>query len=134
MVDFPVIDLEENQPAEAMSIGFSTGSGHDLEGDLINIDGKNWTVRGESILDYWMVDTQNQSDVDSIDMIVTDSGTTFACSTNATEVYFHTFFTNGDEETLVVQNLGDDKTDDCAIGNYRRKSNSHCIWCKCKPR
>ena len=80
MVDFPVIDLEENQPAEAMSIGFSTGSGHDLEGDIINIDGKNWTVRGESILDYWMVDTQNQSDVDSIDMIVTDSGTTFACS------------------------------------------------------
>ena len=116
MVDFPVDDLEENQSSVALSIGFSTGSGHDLEGDVINVDGKNWTVRGESILDYWMVDALNQSDVDSIDMIVTDSGTTFACSTNATEVYFHTFFANGSEETLVVQNLGDDKTDDCAIG------------------
>ena len=47
---------------------------HDLEGDMINIDGKNWTVRGESILDYWSQQVQNMTDLDSMDLIVTDSG------------------------------------------------------------
>ena len=88
MVNFPVEDLEEKQPSAAMSIGFSTGSGHDLEGDIINVDGKNWTVRGESILDYWMINELNQSNTESIDMVLTDSGIDYACSHNETEVDF----------------------------------------------
>ena len=117
MVNFPVEDLEEKQPSAAMSIGFSTGSGHDLEGDIINVDGKNWTVRGESILDYWMINELNQSNTESIDMVLTDSGIAYACSTNETEVYFHSLYADGTEDTLIVQNLGQDQADDCAIGS-----------------
>ena len=116
MIQFSPDELEGNQPSAALTIGFSSGSGHDLEGDIINIDGKNWTVRGESILDYWSHEIQNQTNVYSIDMVVTDIGIGYACSTNSTEVYFHTLNLDGSFDTLVVQNLGDEKTDSCAIG------------------
>ena len=115
MVDYPVKELDENRSPAAMSIGFSSGSGHDLEGDTINVDGKDWIVRGESILDYWMFEVLNQSNTNSVDVILTDSGIASACSTNPTEVYFHSFHPDGIQETLTVQNLGLDKTDGCAI-------------------
>ena len=116
MIHFPVDELEENQPSAALTIGFSTGSGHDLEGDVINVDGKNWTVRGESILDYWSHEIQNQTNINSVDMVLTDVGIGYACSTNSTEVYFHTLNLDGSFDTLVVQNLGTERTDSCAIG------------------
>ncbi|MGB1935624.1 MAG: hypothetical protein ACPHTH_06760, partial [Candidatus Poseidoniaceae archaeon] len=119
MVQFPYDDLEENQSSAALTVGFSSGSGHDLEGDIINIDGKNWTVRGESILDYWSHEIQNQTNIDSIDMVVTEIGIGYACSTNSTEVYFHTLNLDGSFDTLVVQNLGSERTDSCAIGVTR---------------
>ena len=115
MVNFPVNELGENKSPAAMSIGFSSGSGHDLEGDTINVDGKDWIVRGESILDYWMFENLNQSYTNFVDVVLTDSGTAIACSTSATEVYFHSFHPDGIQETLSVQNLGQDKTDGCAI-------------------
>ena len=116
MIQFPPVELEQKQPSAAQTVGFSSGSGHDLEGDIINIDGKNWTVRGESILDYWSHEIQNQTNIDSIDMVLTDIGIGYACSTNSTEVYFHTLNLDGTFDTLVVQNLGTEKTDSCAIG------------------
>ena len=116
MIHFPVDELEENQPSAALTIGFSTGSGHDLEGDVINVDGKNWTVRGESILDYWSHEIQNQTNINSVDMVLTDVGIGYACSTNSTQVYLHTLNLDGSFDTLVVQNLGTERTDSCAIG------------------
>lgn len=116
MFQFPIIELTPNQSSQSSEVGFSSGSGHDLEGDIINVDGKNWTVRGESILDYWKHEIQNQTNVDSIDMVTTEIGLGYACSTNQSEVYFHTIQLNGDFETLVVQNLGSDTTSACAIG------------------
>ena len=71
---FPIPILEEKDDTAALSVDFSTGSGHDLEGDVINVDGKNWTVRGESILDYWTQEVQNKSDVSSIDLVLTETG------------------------------------------------------------
>ena len=99
-----------------MEVGFSSGSSHDLEGDTINVDGKNWTVRGESILDYWSQQVQNMTDLDSMDLIVTDSGMSFACTTSVSQVDFHTIHPNGTIETLMVQSLSDEETEDCAIG------------------
>ena len=113
---FPIPILEEKDDTAALSVDFSTGSGHDLEGDVINVDGKNWTVRGESILDYWTQEVQNKSDVSSIDLVLTETGLGYACSTNDTEVYFHTLHQDGSFDTLVVQNLGANSTDTCAIG------------------
>ena len=52
LVQFPAEELPSIQASETSSIGFSSGSGHDLEGDSISVDGKNWTVRGESI---WII-------------------------------------------------------------------------------
>ena len=49
LFQFPLTELDSKEASGAMEVGFS-GSSHDLEGDMINIDGKNWTVRGESIL------------------------------------------------------------------------------------
>ena len=74
VVQFPTPELDSKQASEASEIGFSTGSGHDLEGDLINVDSKNWTVRGESILDYWMHEVLDADFNGSFDMVVTDIG------------------------------------------------------------
>ena len=50
LFQFPLTELNSEEASEAMEVGFSSGSSHDLEGDTINVDGKNWTVRGDSIL------------------------------------------------------------------------------------
>ncbi len=116
LVHFPVEELENGQVSKASEIEFSTGSGHNLAGDIINVDGKNWTVRGESILDYWSHDVQNLTGMSSIDMVMTDSGVTYACSTSSSQVDFHTIQTNGSLETLMVESLTGEVTDGCAIG------------------
>ena len=116
LFQFPLTELDSKEASGAMEVGFSSGSSHDLEGDMINIDGKNWTVRGESILDYWSQQVQNMTDLDSMDLIVTDSGMSFACTTSVSQVDFHTIHPNGTIETLMVQSLSDEETEDCAIG------------------
>ena len=116
LFQFPPEELQSKQISEAVEIGFSTGSGHDLEGDVINVDGKNWTVRGESILDYWSHQVQNLTGIDSIDMVVTEIGQTYACSTSQFQVDFHTIHANGTLETLLVESLTNEVTEGCAIG------------------
>ena len=80
VVQFPTPELDSKQASESSEIGFSTGSGHDLEGDVINVDGKNWTVRGESILDYWMHEVLDADFNGSFDMVVTDIGIAYICT------------------------------------------------------
>ena len=80
VVQFPTSELDSKQASEALEVGFSTGSGHDLEGDIINVDGKNWTVRGESILDYWKYEVLDESFNGSFDMVVTDIGIAYVLS------------------------------------------------------
>ncbi len=115
LIQFPIEELESKQASEAMEVGFSTGSGHDLEGDIINIDGKNWTVRGESILDYWKYDVQSESVDGAIDMVVTETGIGYACSVNGSDVNFHTLHLDGTFETLLVETWDSGGSDDCAI-------------------
>ena len=115
LVQFPIEELDSKQASEAMNVGFSTGSGHDLEGDVINIDGKNWTVRGESILDYWKHEVQSESADAAIDIIVTETGIGYACSINGSDVNFHTLHLNGTFETLLVDTWASGASDDCAI-------------------
>lgn len=130
LVQFPTSILESKQASEAMEVGFSTGSGHDLEGDIINVDGKNWTVRGESILDYWKYEVLDESFNGSFDMVVTDIGIAYACTTNNSEVYFHTIHQNGTLDSLLVQELSGETTDSCAIGvnNQNRIQIAYDIW------
>ena len=52
LIDMPSDNLDEDSK-KSNAVGFSSGSGHDLAGNSISIDGKNWNVRGESILDNW---------------------------------------------------------------------------------
>ena len=106
LVQFPVEKLSSNQASESSSVGFSSGSGHDLEGDLISIDGKNWTVRGESILDYWSSEIRSVVDANaSIDMYVNDLGIGYACSVNASDVNMYILQLNGTFETMLVESL-----------------------------
>ena len=44
VIDFPTDELPGDITKKSQSIEFTTGSGHDLAGDVISIDGKNWTV------------------------------------------------------------------------------------------
>ena len=117
LVQFPVEELPSNQVSETSSVGFSSGSGHDLEGDLISIDGKNWTVRGESILDYWSSEIHSVVDANAtIDMYVNDLGIGYACSVNASDVNMHILHLNGTFETMLVESLASGEVNDCAIG------------------
>jgi len=116
LFQFPPEELQSKQTSEATEVGFSTGSGHDLEGDVINVDDKNWTVRGESILDYWSHEVQNLTGLDSIDMVVTEIGIAYACSTSSSQVNFHTIHLDGTLETLLVESLSNEYTEGCAIG------------------
>ena len=115
-VVFPADELPEITTKKSPSVGFSTGSGHDLAGDTITVDGKNWTVRGDSILDFWESFHVNHSTTGMIDVVVADSGILYACTTNSTEINFHTLHLNGTFETLMVEDLGNQLVNDCSIG------------------
>ena len=114
-IQFPIEELASNESSETQSVGFSSGSGHDLEGDLLSLDGKNWTVRGESILDHWRFEIQSESADGAIDLIVTDAGMGYACSINGSDINLHTIGPNGTFETMLVESLSGDVSDDCAI-------------------
>ncbi|MEL0101247.1 MAG: hypothetical protein VW862_06065, partial [Euryarchaeota archaeon] len=43
--DFETPNLETGIE-KSNAVGFSSGSGHELAGDSLSIDGKNWNVRG----------------------------------------------------------------------------------------
>ncbi len=130
MISLPVDELSANKDSESQSVDFTSGSGHDIEGDLLSVDGKNWTVRGESILDYWSLGLQPQlSDYGGLDMFMTEEGTGYACSFDDTDVHMHTIFPNGTFETLLIDSYptgwvtaaSDDygslyEGTDCAIG------------------
>ena len=115
LVQFPVDELSLNDTEKESTIGFSSGSGHDLEGDLISIDGKNWTVRGESILDYWSYDIQDGISNSTLDLVVTETGIGYACSINGSDVNLHTIHLNGSFETLLVESWANGNSDECAI-------------------
>ena len=115
VVQFPNPELDSKKTSAASEIGFSTGSGHDLEGDVINVDGKNWTVRGESILDYWAHEVLDSDFNGSFDMVVTDIGVAYVCTTNTSEIHFHTLHQNGTLETLLVQELSGNRPMDVRL-------------------
>ena len=113
---FPVDDSLTGNSTESNSVGFSSGSGHDIEGDLIEVDGKNWTVRGESVLDYWNIDPRGEMSDKPMDLVVTDVGIGYACSLNSSDVNLHTIHLNGTMETLLVESLSNGLTaDECGV-------------------
>ena len=79
MVAFPPTELPSKEATPSQSVSLSSGSGHDLQGDLISIDGKNWTVRGESVLDYWNLTSHDVNASAAMDLIVTEDGIGYAC-------------------------------------------------------
>ncbi|MGY8745536.1 MAG: hypothetical protein ACKVG2_03190 [Candidatus Poseidoniales archaeon] len=115
MIVFPDDELSFNQESEALSINLTSGSGHDLEGDAISVDGKDWDVRGESVLDYWDLTKHNDSSNKTMDLIVTEDGIGLACSINGSDVNLHTFDLFGSYDTLLVETLSTQSTDTCAI-------------------
>ena len=117
MVSFPTEELSSNDALEAQSIGFTSGSGHDLEGDSITVDGKSWTVRGESILDYWETNVHSEISDGLVDMLVTEEGVGHSCSINGTSISMHTIHLDGSFDTLLIETLPNGSTvSDCAIG------------------
>ena len=113
---FPVEESLTEDSKESNSVGFSSGSGHDIEGDLIEVDGKNWTVRGESVLDYWNIDHRGIMSDKPMDLVVTDVGIGYACSLNSSDVNLHTIHLNGTMETLLVESLSNGLTaDECGV-------------------
>jgi hypothetical protein len=122
MIVFPSDELSSNQESKVQSINLTSGSGHDLEGEVISVDGKDWNVRGESILDYWDLTKHNDSSNKTMDMVVTEDGIGYACSINGSDVNMHTLDLFGAYETLLVETLTTQSTDTCAIaiGNQDR--------------
>ncbi|MBT4066875.1 MAG: hypothetical protein HOE76_06625 [Euryarchaeota archaeon] len=116
MVPFPSEELSPNEVFEAQTIGLTSGSGHDLEGDTISVDGKSWTVRGESVLDYWNKNIHPESSNGSVDLVVTADGVGYACSINGTDINMHTMHLNGSFDTLLVETLATGQSSECAIG------------------
>ena len=114
MVALPTPELSSKEGTASQSVALSSGSGHELQGDLISIDGKNWTVRGESVLDYWNLTSHDVNASVSMDLIVTEDGTGYACSINGTDVNMHTISQDGSFETLLVETLSV-QADECAI-------------------
>lgn len=115
MIVFPSDELSSNQESEVQSINLTSGSGHDLAGDVISVDGKDWDVRGESVLDYWDLTKHNDSSNKTMDLIVTEDGIGYACSINGSDVNMHTIDLFGSYETLLVETLTTQSTDTCAI-------------------
>ena len=115
VIEFPTDELPGDITKKSQSIEFTTGSGHDLAGDVISIDGKNWTVRGDSNLDYWDFSSISETVTGNFDLTVSTSGVIYACSIKNSEINFHTQFLNGSFETLLVEDLGSKSTNDCTI-------------------
>ena len=101
---------------KSRTVGFSSGSGHELAGDSISVDGKSWTVRGESILDFWNLESQGIASDKPVDLFVNDDGIGYGCSINGSQINMHTLHLNSSFETLEVETLqGGDVADECAI-------------------
>jgi hypothetical protein len=115
MIAFPSEELPSIRESAVQSINLTSGSGHDLAGDVISVDGKDWDVRGESILDYWNLSQHTDSSNKTMDLIVTEDGIGYACSINGSDVNMHTIDLYGSFETLLVENLTSQSADTCAI-------------------
>ena len=71
-------------------------------------------MRGESVLDYWNLTSHDVNANVSMNLIVTEDGTGYACSINGTDVNMHTISQDGNFETLLVETLSV-QADECAI-------------------
>ena len=115
MLQFSVVNFEDKISSKSSSISFNSGSGHDLQGDLLELDGKNWTVRGESIIDHWSVTNHGQYSGSALDMIVDSDGVGYSCSSNGSDVNLHTFHKNGSTDVKLVDSWSSGASDDCAV-------------------
>jgi len=111
--DSPILD---NEIRKSNAVGFSSGSGHELAGDSLSVDGKNWNVRGESILDYWELTSRGINVDKPVDFYVNAAGIGFGCSINASDIRMHTLHQNGTFDTIMVETLSSgQRADECAI-------------------
>ena len=115
LIDIPYENLDEDAE-KSNSVGFSSGSGHDLAGNSISIDGKNWNVRGESILDNWELKDRGIIVDKPVDFYVNDAGIGFGCSINGSDIRMHTLHLNDSFETIMVESLAPGLvSDECAV-------------------
>ena len=81
--------LEENNESNVSSISLTNGSGHELAGTTLTIDGVQWTVREEADLDHWSREEVYPSANGPLSIILDKSGAGHSCSIDGNTINYH---------------------------------------------
>ena len=108
-------EIELNEVNISRSISLTNGSGHDLAGTSLTVDGVSWDVMGESVLDHWEYYDLNESNNTEMDMVVTEDGVAHICLVNTTSIQYRTIHVNGSVSDLLVESPSQGTLGDCSI-------------------
>ena len=95
--------LEGNNESNVSSISLTNGSGHELAGTTLTIDGVEWTVREEADLDHWSTEEVYPNANGPLSIILDESGAGHSCSINGSTVIYHLIHLNGTIESDEIE-------------------------------
>ena len=107
------VDVNER----VQSLDLVNGSGSQLAGQPLSVNGHSWTVRPESNLDNWLSTVlSNASNATAVGIDVAPDGTAHICTVDDTVVNYHQILVNGSIDSDVIAILNSSNpSDDCAI-------------------
>jgi hypothetical protein len=114
---FPESISEADVGERVQSLELENGSGSQLAGQPLSVNGHSWTVRPESNLDNWLsIALVNASNATAVGIDVAPDGTAHICTVDDTVVTYHQILVNGSVDSDVIGILNSSNpSDDCAI-------------------
>ncbi len=108
---------EEDITVRTQFLELENGSGSQLAGHPLSVNGHSWLVRPESNLDNWFSNVfANASGATAVGIDVAPDGTAHICTVDNNVVNYHEVLVNGSIESDVIGVLGSSNpSDDCAI-------------------
>jgi hypothetical protein len=114
---FPESISEVDVGERVQSLELENGSGSQLAGYPLSVNGHSWTVRPESNLDNWLSTALiNASNATAVGIDVAPDGTAHICTVDDTVVTYYQIFVNGSVDSDVIGILNSSNpSDDCVI-------------------
>ena len=108
---------EQDITVRTQFLELENGSGSQLAGQPLTVNGHSWLVRPESNLDNWFSNVfANASGATAVGIDVAPDGTAHICTVDNNVVNYHEVLVNGSIESDVIGVLGSSNpSDDCAI-------------------
>ena len=102
--------LDEKADSNSQQMWLVNGSGHQLAGGRITLDGDKWDVREEADLDHWSNDEIHSSATGFLSIHIEENGQTHACSVDGQDINYHLIHLNGTIETDLIETLSGNNT------------------------